>query len=225
MNLKILKELDRILKRNPKLISDKHVLCQVINGVFDIELPKVESTDVYHLCDAIDNAVLAKYFGTVWQAETKKYKYSGLAIIDEVNSMNPRAVIDIGCGYNEFKGKIKNLTGIDPYNQRADINSTILDFNTDQKFDVAICLGSINFGSSDKIIKELTKVISIVHHGGTIYFRVNPGLMHDKPEAQWINFYDWDPVFISKVSDSLGCDLIMLRQDLNDRYYFVLRKR
>ena len=38
MNLKILHELDRILKNNPSLQSNKHTFCQVVNGVFDIEL-------------------------------------------------------------------------------------------------------------------------------------------------------------------------------------------
>ena len=35
--------------------------------------------------------------------------------------MNPDNVVDIGCGFNEFKGKITNLIGIDPYNDKADI--------------------------------------------------------------------------------------------------------
>lgn len=224
MNLKILKELDRILKTNPSLVHDKHTFCQVINGVFNIELSNVDTTDLYVLSDIIDDHVLSWYFGNVWQAETKKFKYSGLAIIDEVNAMKPRSVIDVGCGYNEFKGKIKNLVGVDPYNSRADIKSTILDYNTDEKFDVAICLGSINFGSSDKIISEMTKVVSLVQGGGFLYFRVNPGLQHTKKEAKWINFYDWDPIFISNIAKSLGCKVVTLRQDLADRYYFVLRK-
>ena len=38
--------------------------------------------------------------------KTKKYKYSGLAIIDEVNNLKSKKVLDLGCGYNEFKGKI-----------------------------------------------------------------------------------------------------------------------
>ena len=113
MNLKILNELDRILKNNPNLKSNKHSYCQVVNGVFDIELNKIDDTEIHALAEQIDRAVLKNYFGKVWQAETKKFKYSGLAIIDEVNAMNPDNVIDIGCGYNEFKGKIQNLTGID----------------------------------------------------------------------------------------------------------------
>jgi hypothetical protein len=225
MNLKILNEVDRILKKNPSLHSDRDALCQVVNGVFDIELESIsDDTSTIELAEIIDNTVLTRYFSKVWQPETKKYKYSGLSIIDEVNAMNPNAVIDIGCGYNEFKGKIQNLIGIDPFNSRADVNSTVLDYKTDQKFDVAICLGSINFGSSDKIISELTAAVNLVKAGGLLYFRVNPGQQHVKPEAHWINFYDWDPVFVSNMSKHLNCELLTLRKDLN-RLYFVLKKQ
>ena len=208
MNLKILHELDRILKNNPSLQANKHAYCQVVNGVFDIELKQIDNTEIHALAEQIDRAVLKNYFSKVWQPETKKFKYSGLAIIDEVNAMNPDNVIDIGCGYNEFKGKIKNLIGIDPYNDRADIDVHTLDYKPDIKFDVAICLGSINFGSSDKILAELENVVSMVKSGGMLYFRVNPGIQHDKPAAKWINFYDWDPVFISNAAQHLNCDVL-----------------
>lgn len=224
MNLKILTELDRILKNNPSLKTNINDFEQVIAGVFDVEIKINLPLNVVHLAEQIDDAVLTRYFSKVWQPETKKYKYSGLAIIDEVNAMNPDAVIDIGCGYNEFKGKIQNLTGIDPYNHRADVKSTVLDYQvTDIKYNVAICLGSINFGSSDKIIAELTAAVNLVSDGGLLYFRVNPGYQHDKPEARWINFYDWDPVFISNMAKYLNCELVTLRKDLN-RFYFVYRK-
>jgi hypothetical protein len=224
MNLKILNELDRILKNNPNLKSDKHAYCQVVNGVFDIELNKIDDVEIYTLAEQIDKECLRNYFSNVWQAETKKFKYSGLAIIDEVNGMNPDNVIDIGCGYNEFKGKIQNLTGIDPYNDKADISVHTLDYKPDVEYDVAICLGSINFGSSDKILAELENVVSMVKSGGFLYFRVNPGIQHDKPAAKWINFYDWDPVFISNAAKYLNCEVLILRQDDNNRLYFVLRK-
>ena len=225
MNLKILHELDRILKNNPSLQANKHAYCQVVNGVFDIELKQIDDTEIHALAEQIDRAVLKNYFSKVWQPETKKFKYSGLAIIDEVNAMSPDNVVDIGCGYNEFKGKIKNLIGIDPYNDRADIDVHTLDYKPDIQFDVAICLGSINFGSSDKILAELENVVRIVKSGGMLYFRVNPGIQHDKPEAKWINFYDWDPVFISNAAQYLNCDVLTLRQDDNNRFYFVLRKK
>ncbi len=225
MNLKILHELDRILKHNPSLQSNKHTLCQVVNGVFDIELKQIDNTEVHALAEQIDREVLSNYFSRVWQPETKKYKYSGLSIIDEVNAMNPNNVVDIGCGYNEFKGKISNLVGIDPYNDRADISVHTLDYKPDVEFDVAICLGSINFGSSDKILNELENVVNMVKSGGFLYFRVNPGIQHDKPAAKWINFYDWDPIFISNAAEHLNCNVLTLRQDEGDRFYFVLRKK
>lgn len=225
MNLKILHELDRILKNNPSLQANKHAYCQVVNGVFDIELKQIDDIEIHALAEQIDRAVLKNYFSKVWQPETKKFKYSGLAIIDEVNAMSPDNVIDIGCGYNEFKGKIKNLIGIDPYNDRADIDIHTLDYKPDIQFDVAICLGSINFGSSDKILAELENVVNMVKSGGMLYFRVNPGIQHDRPAAKWINFYDWDPVFISNAAQHLNCDVLTLRQDDNKRFYFVLRKK
>lgn len=68
MNLKILNELDRILKYNPSLLQDKHAFCQVVNGVFDIELTQIVSTEIHTLAEQIDRAVLKNYFGKVWQA-------------------------------------------------------------------------------------------------------------------------------------------------------------
>ena len=229
MNLKILNELDRILKHNPTLKTDKHAFCQVINGIFDIDLKKIDYSSKNHgsmpeLSTQIDKACLHRYFSEVWQPETKKFKYSGLAIIDEVNNLKPDNVIDIGCGYNEFKGKIKNLVGIDPYNDKADIMVHILDYKADIEYDVAICLGSINFGSSDKILSELQAVVNMVKDNGFLYFRVNPGIQHTRPTAKWINFYDWDPVFISNAAKYLNCEVLILRQDDNNRLYFVLRK-
>jgi len=225
MNLKVLNELDRILKHNPELYTNNQSLCQVINGVFNISLTSIDSNNITEIADVVDDAVLEQYFSQVWQPETKKFKYSGLSIIDEVNAMRPREVIDIGCGYNEFKGKIDNLTGIDPYNNRADIKTSVIDYKTDTKYDVAICLGSINFGSTDKIIEELTAVVNLTSPSGLIYFRVNPGRQHDAPESKWINFYDWDPVFISNIARYLDCRLVTLRQDTGDRFYFVLKKK
>ena len=55
----------------------------------------------------------------------------------------------------------------------ADIDVHTLDYKPDIKFDVAICLGSINFGSSDKILAELENVVRMVKSGGMLYFRVN----------------------------------------------------
>ena len=67
-------------------------------------------------------------------------------IINQINKYsqnqdnNELTVLDVGCGYNEFKGKIDNLIGIDPYNVLADHEVGTLEYRTDQKFDVILCL-------------------------------------------------------------------------------------
>lgn len=226
MNLKIVEELNRILKINPSLVTYPDAFLQVVNGTFHIELDNLtDHTDLYAIAEQVDNEVLHQYFSKVWHPETKKYKYSGLSLIDEINEQNPERVIDVGCGYNEFKGKINNLVGLDPYNDRADIKGTILGYKADTSYDVAICLGSINFGSADKIIKELQHVCNLVKPGGRMYFRVNPGLAHEAPESRWITFFDWDSLFISNAANMLNCDLLTIRQDYKNRIYFVLRKK
>lgn len=225
MNLKILNEVEYMLQTSPQALRNPAKLKQLINGIFSVELNDVSFSTVAELTDKIDTAVLHKYFGEVWQPETKKFKYSGLKVIEEVNALKPRNVLDIGCGYNEFKGKIPNLIGIDPYNTNADYEVGIIDYNTDIKFDVIIALGSINFGSTDKVFAELEKAVSLCAPGAVMFFRVNPGHQHDKPEAKWITFYPWNSNFIMNCADYFNVDVLDLRNDSNNRMYFVWRTK
>lgn len=190
---------------------------------FGVEVKRCDTLEQY--VEAIDDACLHKYFSKYWQNDMKKWKYSGLALIDEVNSLKPRAVLDVGCGYNEFKGKIDNLIGIDPYNDLADFKTGTLDYRTDEKFDVILCLGSVNFGNRDKIIAEMEKCVELLADGGTMFFRVNPGVQHDKPEAKWIEFYAWNVPFIIELSNMFDLDILDIRDDTNQRKYFILRKK
>ena len=92
----------------------------------------------------------------------------GWSLIDQV--FDEEFVIDVGCGPNPFKGKIKNLVGIDPAYDEADYNVTIEEFTTDDKFDVAFCLGSINFGSFDTIIAQIDRVVNLLKPNARIYW-------------------------------------------------------
>ena len=190
---------------------------------FGVEVKRCDTLEQY--VEAIDDACLHKYFSKYWQNDMKKWKYSGLALIDEVNSLKPRAVLDVGCGYNEFKGKIDNLIGIDPYNDLADFETGTLDYKTDEKFDVILCLGSVNFGNRDKIIAEIKKCVELLADGGTMFFRVNPGVQHDKPEAKWIEFFAWNVPFIIELSNMFNLDILDIRDDTNQRKYFIFRKK
>lgn len=224
MNIKIYKKLENLFHITPNILLDKNKLKHAIQSTFNVYIDNVEYSNVAELVDKIDEEVLRIYFGKVWQPQTKKFKFSGLKLIEEVNSSHPKNVLDLGCGYNEFKGKIHNLLGVDPYNNNADIKSTILDYNTDTKFDAVLCLGSINFGSTEKILAEITKAVDLTNKGGLLYFRVNPGHKHPAPESEWISFYNWTPSFIINVADLLNIEILDLRNDSNDRIYFVLKK-
>lgn len=225
MNHKILNKLEQLIHISPQLLRNPVTLKQAIQGTFDVELEDVSYENIGELVDRIDDKVLARYFGEVWQGHMKKFKYSGLTLIDEVNNLKPRRVLDIGCGYHEFKGKINNLVGIDPYNKNSDYQVKLLDYNPKEKFDVTLALGSINFGSTDKIFAELEHAVSLCNPGAVMFFRANPGLPHDKDESTWISFYPWDANFIVNCADQLGVDILDIRTDSHkNRLYFVWRK-
>ena len=212
---------------SPQLMRDTDLLRKAINGTFGVDINISSFDNLATLTEIIDHEVLKNYFSKVWQPQTKKYKYSGLSIIDEVNNLQPKKVLDLGCGYNEFKGKIHNLIGIDPYNDKADVQTGILDYNAQTNFDIIICLGSINFGTVDKIYTELEHAVSLTKQNGLLYFRANPGTQHEAPEAKWIDFFEWTSEFIINSAERLGCELVTLNQDMGERgsrYYFILKK-
>ena len=217
MNKKIFDQLLAHSQNNVDKITQPYIM-----ETFGVQVKRCDTLEQYS--EAIDDACLNKYFSKYWQNDMKKWKYSGVQLIDEVNSLRPRAVLDVGCGYNEFKNKIDNLIGIDPYNDKADIQVRTLDYQSDKLFDVILCLGSVNFGSKEKIIAEVSKCVNLLADGGTMFFRVNPGVQHDKPEAHWIEFYAWNVPFIIELSEMFQLKILDIRDDTNQRKYFIYRK-
>ena len=196
---------------------------EVLSSTFGVDIVQ-DGMELDQLTYHIDDAILHKYFSEIWQPKLKKFKFSGLKLIDEVNALNPRAVLDVGCGYNEFKGKIKNLIGLDPYNTHADLQIKIEDYSTAEKFDVILCLGSINFGTHEKIVRELKVCQNLLADGGKMFFRVNPGLEHEAPESKYIDFYPWNVYAITEIAKQFDLAVLDLRHDFNNRIYFVLAK-
>ena len=99
-----------------------------------------------------------------------------------------------------------------------------MEYKTAQKFDVLLCLGSVNFGSREKILSEVGKCVNLLADQGTMFFRVNPGVQHDKPEAKWIEFFGWNVPFIIELAEMYNLKILDIRDDTNSRKYFVLRK-
>jgi hypothetical protein len=165
------------------------------------------------------NAVdLNNYFATTWKSNIDQYKYSGWALIDKVQP--GEWVIDIGCGYNEFRGRIPNLVGIDPANAQADYCISVEEFQTVERFDVAFCLGSINFGDEATILNQISHMVRLLKPTARIYWRCNPGYAdHGNDECKDIDFYSWTIAEHVRLSELFGFRLITACWDNNNRIY------
>ena len=121
-------------------------------------------------------------------------------MIDDINAMNPTLVLDLGCGTNIFKNRIKGLIGIDILNREEDIVCPIENLDTifqPNCADVVLALGSINFGDDDLIFKQLQQVKKVCKPGGLIYFRVNHNPSHNI-------YYKWTMDKIKDYTEALN---------------------
>tara|TARA_R110000822_G_scaffold140325_8_gene278048 strand:+ start:653 stop:1171 length:519 start_codon:yes stop_codon:yes gene_type:complete len=159
-----------------------------------------------------------------WQANND-FHYTGEEYLKSVIP-HGNTILDVGCGYNLFKDHYGDLLyGIDPANPAADEMVTIEALEVVKKYDIALCLGSLNFGDEFTILSQINKVVQCIKTGGTIYWRQNPG-QRDRPFKgnEDIDFFPWSFLNNCTLSDQVGCKVIELKWD-NDRIYAVWEKR
>lgn len=162
--------------------------------------------------------LLNNYFSNNWRGHLNIYKYSGLSLAKKIKP--EEWVLDVGCGINPFKQLVTNLIGIDPAFKQADYLTTIEDFQTDQRFDVAFCLGSINFGNEQNILNQIKCVDNLLNATARIYWRVNPGRKdHGNKECQNIEFFPWSKQLLHEYADKFNFTVKDIQQDLNNRIY------
>jgi hypothetical protein len=173
--------------------------------------------------DRLDKRYLNRFFGEIWKPTTELYQYSGWGLVEEINKSNPKAVLDFGCGYNPFKGRINNLIGIDPYNNCADYMVDILEFKVEpESFDHIIVFGSLNFNSRDEINERFAKLVSVLMPGGKMYFRANPGILW--PNGPYVDIFPWSFEVAYELGQTYNLELETFKKDNNDRLYFVYKK-
>jgi len=134
--------------------------------------------------------LLNNYFANHWLAGRTK----GITSPEEISKFikEDEWLLDVGCGDNPFKNIVKNVVGIDPAFDQADIKCTIEEYVPNRLFDVATCLGSINFGSIDVIENQIAKVVSCLKPNSRIYWRLNPGRHdHGNDECNQVPFFPW----------------------------------
>jgi hypothetical protein len=166
----------------------------------------------------MNQQTLNNYFNTHWRGQFNQYLFTGPNLAKKIQPNE--WVLDVGCGANVFKPLVANLVGIDPAFAQADVVTTIENFATEQRFDVAFCLGSINFGQEQTIKHQIQCVVNLLKEQARIYWRCNPGLQdHGNLQCQQIDFFPWSPALLEQYANEFGFKVVEIQQDLNNRLY------
>ena len=200
---------------------------RMVSSTFDLDIRFKGS--IGDIVDDIDYRYLKRFFGSIWKPRTEEFGFTGWGIVDEVNSHNPRSVLDVGCGFNQFKEKIPNLIGIDPFNPNADYMLDILDSDTDDRYDAILVFGSINFNDYADIDARIFQVVKLLAQGGRIYFRANPGVQHVVAtgalyEGPWVDVFPWSLEYATHFAEKYNLELETFKEYSNTRLYFVMKK-
>jgi hypothetical protein len=175
------------------------------------------------IVDDLSERYILRFFSEIWKPRTNDYDYTGFQLVEEINNQNPRAVLDVGCGYHPFKGRIKNIVGIDPYNNCADFEVDILEYKVkNENYDHILALGSINFNSRDEIEARFAHCVDLLMPGGKFYLRANPGIDHKT--GPYIEIFPWNFEVVHEFADKYNLKLLKFKQEANDRLYFVYEK-
>jgi len=194
----------------------------VIKQELDFEDVDLTGT-VEEVVGKLDKRYMNRFFGEIWKPNTEVYQYTGWALVEEINKRNPKAVLDFGCGYHPFKGRINNLIGIDPFNNCADYMVDILEFNVEpESYDNIIVFGSLNFNGKEEIEERFAKLVSVLMPGGKMYFRANPGILW--PKGPYVDIFPWTFEVAHDLAKKHNLTLETFKKDNNNRLYFVYLK-
>jgi hypothetical protein len=166
-----------------------------------------------------------RFFSEIWKPRTGEYDFSGWALAEEIIKQDPKNVLDVGCGYHPFKGRIPNLVGIDPYNHAADYEVDILEYRVKPaSHDHIIALGSINFNRRDEIEERFAHCVALLVPGGKFYLRANPGISHKA--GPYVDIFPWSFEIVNDFAEQYGLKLLEFKKEPAElgRLYFVYQK-
>ena len=172
-----------------------------------------------------DRQYLTRFFGEIWKPRTDTFGHSGWALGDEINKQNFKNVLDVGCGYHPYKGRIDNLIGIDPHNAAADYQVDILNYDVKPgSHDCIMALGSINFNSRDEIEARFAHCVNLLKSGGKFYLRANPGISHKT--GPYVDIFPWTFETVNEFAEKYGLKLLEFKREPAElgRLFFVYQK-
>ena len=188
----------------------------------ELSLPCDYVGTVRGIVDDLSERYILRFFSEIWKPRTGDYEHTGWELAEEINKLNPERVLDVGCGYHPFKGRIHNLVGIDPYNNCADYEVDILEYRVKHQYDVIIALGSINFNSQDEIEVRFGHCVNLLKQGGKFFLRANPGITHKT--GPYVEIFPWTFEVVNDFAEKYNLRLETFKKDANDRLYFVYQK-
>lgn len=202
----------RYRKFKDSLFTEIQLHCDYVGTVKDI-------------VDDLSERYTHRFFAEIWKPRTGEYEHSGWALAEEINKLNPQNVLDVGCGYHPFKGRIQNIVGIDPYNNCADYEVDILDYKVKPaSHDVIIALGSINFNSKDEIEERFAHCVTLLQKHGKFYLRANPGIIHKA--GPYVDIFSWSFEIVNEFAEKYNLKLLEFKKEPTElgRLYFVYEK-
>jgi hypothetical protein len=191
----------------------------------ELGLPCEYRGTLKQIVDDLSERYTKRFFAEIWKPRTDQYDYSGWALSETINKQDPKNVLDVGCGYHPFKGRIPNLTGIDPYNNCADYMVDILDYKVKtESHDHIIALGSINFNSKEDIEQRFGHCVNLLAPGGKFYLRANPGIPHKA--GPYVDIFPWTFEIVNEFAEKYNLKLLEFKKEPAElgRLYFVYQK-
>ena len=190
----------------------------------ELHLPCDYVGTLEQITNDLSERYILRFFSEIWKPRTGDYEHTGWELADEINKLNPEKVLDVGCGYHPFKGRVQNIIGIDPYNNQADYEVDILEYKIKpESHDVIMALGSINFNSRDEIEARFEHCVNLLKKGGKFYLRANPGILHKT--GPYVDIFPWTFEVVNEFAEKYNLNLDTFKKDANDRLYFVYTKR
>lgn len=150
------------------------------------------------------NQLFVNIYSQVPNDGSLEFIHSGIGLISKINPNTK--ILDVGCGRNLLKPLFPNLIGVDPVTSQADIKMSIQDYQTTERFDVALCLGSIHFGTEAEIKEIIAKIISLLTPNSKIYWR------SPVTKSNPLQFM-WNPTKHSTISAEMGYSLVECKME------------
>ena len=189
----------------------------------ELSLPCDYQGTLRSIVDDLSERYIHRFFSEIWKPRTGDYDYTGWALAETIAKQNPQNVLDVGCGYHPFKGRIPNLIGIDPYNNCADYQVDILEYRVKpSSHDHIIALGSINFNSKEDITARFSHCVDLLAPSGKFYLRANPGIAHKA--GPYVDIFPWTFEIVNEFAEKYGLKLLEFKKDGNERLYFAYQK-